>query len=62
MSDEPQFTVTATMPGASKALRQLAASARVTNPGRADEIEAHAKAFDAHNSQPRPGAGFIPRR
>lgn len=62
MADEPQFTVRASDPGASKALRTIAANVRVTNPSRAQEIEEHAQAFDAYAARRRPGAGFVPKR
>lgn len=62
MADEPQFTIRASDPGASKALRTIAASVRVTNPARAAEIEQHAQAFEAFAARRRPGAGFVPSR
>ena len=63
MSEEPTFTIRAGEPGAAKALRQMAASIRVTNPARADEIDKAAAAFDKHNaSRARPGVGYTPHR
>ena len=62
MQDEPTFTIRASDPGAAKALRQLAAEVRVTNPTRAAEIDALATGFAEFASRRRQGAGFIPKR
>lgn len=60
---EPTFTIRASMPGAAKALRTIAANVRTTNHAQADEIDLAATAFERHlQSRTRPGAGYIPKR